>query len=49
MSPSNDFTLYVRFQEPTTHVFRITIIYSQQRALAIEHDRSTFKGYEPDQ
>ena len=49
MSPSNDFTLYVRFAKPTEYVFRVTVIYSQQRAIAIEHDRSTFKGYEPDQ
>ena len=49
MSPSNDFTLYVRFESLTTKVFRVSVIYSQQRALAVEHDRSTFKGYEPDQ
>ena len=49
MSPSNDFFLYVRFEAPTQRVFRISVVYSQQRAFAIEHDRSTFKGYEPDQ
>ena len=49
MSPSNDFTLYLRFEKPTELVFRVSVIYSQQRAIAIKHDRSTFKGYEPDQ
>ena len=46
---TDSFISAASFQETTKVVLRITVIYSQQRALAIEHDRSTFKGYEPDQ
>ena len=49
ISPSNDFSIYVKFRNPTSGVLRLTVVYSQLRALAIEHDRTTFKGYEAEQ
>lgn len=49
ISPSNEFSLYLKFEEPTVTVLRAVIIYSQQRAIAIEHDRTSFKSYESDQ
>ena len=49
ISPSNQFSLYLKFDSPTTKVLRVVLIYSQQRALSIEHDRTTFRSYEVDQ
>ena len=49
LSPSNDFSIFLKFGDPTEKVYRLTVVYSQLRALAIEHDRTTFKGYEAEQ
>ena len=49
ISPSNDFSIYLKFENPVQKVLRLTVIYSQLRSLAIEHDRTTFKGYEAEQ
>ena len=49
ISPSNVFNLYLKFNAPTTSVLRVVIVYSQQRAIAIEHDRTSTKSYESDQ
>ena len=49
ISPSNDFSIYCKFENPVQKVLRLTVVYSQLRSLAIEHDRTTFKGYEAEQ
>ena len=49
ISPTNQFHLYLKFQAPTVKVLRVVVLYSQLRSIAIEHDRTSFKGYEADQ
>ena len=49
MSPSNEFNLYLKFDSPTEKVLRVVVVYSQLRAISIEHDRTSSKAYESDQ
>ena len=49
ISPSNEFNLYLKFEVPTDKVLRVVVVYSQLRAIAIEHDRTSSKAYESDQ
>ena len=46
IAANDKYELFVRFDEATTYVIRVTVIYSQFRAFSMTYDRVTYKNFD---